>query len=420
MKIFITGASGYIGSRLTTLASSKGHEVILASRIRPFSSSKWFPYDLNNTDPIILQEDIDVVIHLAANTAYENDSKTEILAAQVLIQATKKIEAKLIYISSQTACHDAPTAYGRLKWKIEQDVLAADGWVVRPGQVYGGSEQGLFGILVSLVNNLPILPAFLPSPNVQPIHVDDLAEGLLCISEADNVASGVICIASPEPVSFTKFLSVIASQRVHKKKLFIPFPIIFITIIGSLIGYRLRNRLGLERLKSLFDLPIMDTEKDLKILNLSLRSMSSGMHRSGSNRRRTLILEGRALFIYLLKSNPSTSLIRRYVRVIEKMREGKSLGLPQFIYKQPLLIGFLDSSPYAQIRKNNEFIWRLDAATLLAEATIQGATSFLGLDKKSGVFVSLFIMLKLLISEVFWRVLSLTILPIMLLYKDKS
>jgi nucleoside-diphosphate-sugar epimerase len=420
MKIFITGASGYIGSRLTTLASSKGHEVILASRRRPFSSSKWFPYDLNNVDPIILQEDIDVVIHLAAITAYENNNKTEISAAQVLIQATKKIEAKFIYISSQTAHHDAPTVYGRLKWKIEQDVIAADGWVIRPGQVYGGSEQGLFGMLVSLVKRLPILPAFLPSPNVQPIHVDDLAGGLLCIAEADNLATGVICIASPEPISFTKFLSVISCQRVRKKKLFIPFPIIFITIIGTLIGHRLRNRLGLERLKSLFDLPIMDTEKDLKILNLSLRSLSSGMHRSGSNRRRNLILEGRALFIYLLKSNPSSSLIRRYVRVIEKMREGKSLGLPQFIYKLPLLIGFLDSPPYAQIRKNKEFFWRLDAATLLAEATIQGATLFLSFNKKSGVFISLFVILRLLICEVFWRVLSLIILPIMLLYKEKS
>ena len=419
MKIFITGASGYIGSRLTTLASSKGHEVILASRLPPFSSSKWFPYDLNNADPIILQEDIDVVIHLATNTTYENDNKTEISASKVLIQATKKIEAKFIYISSQTARHDAPTAYGRLKWKIEQDVLSADGWVIRPGQVYGGSAQGLFGMLVSIVRSLPILPAFLPSPKVQPIHVDDLTEGLLCIAQADNVASGVICIASPKPVSFTKFLSVIASQRVRKKKLFIPFPTIFITIIGSLIGYRLRNRLGLERLKSLFDLPIMDTEKDLKILNLSLRSLSSGMHRSGSNRRRTLILEGRALFIYLLKSNPSASLIRRYVRVIEKMREGKPLGLPQFIYKQPLLMGFLDI-PYAQIRENSEFVGRLDDAMVLAEATIQGANSFLGFDKKSGVLVSLFIILKSLIVEAFWRVLSLTILPIMWLFKDKS
>jgi nucleoside-diphosphate-sugar epimerase len=420
MKIFITGASGYIGSRLTTLASSKGHEVILASRLPPFSSSNWFPYDLNNADSIILQEDIDVVIHLATDTTFENDNKTEILAAKVLIQATKKISAKFIYISSQTARHDAPTAYGRLKWKIEQDVLASDGWVIRPGQVYGGNEQGLFGMLVSIVRSLPILPAFLPSPKVQPIHVDDLSKGLLCIAQADNVASGVICIASPEPVSFTKFLSVISCQRVRKQKLFIPFPIIFITIISSLIGYRLRNRLGLERLKSLFDLPIMDTKKDLKILNLSLRSLSSGMHRSGSNRRRTLILEGRALFMYLLKSNPSSSLIRRYVRVIEKMREGKPLGLPQFICKQPLLIGFLDRPPYAQITENSEFVGRLDDAMVLAEATIQGASSFLGFDKKSGVFVSLFIILKSLISEAFWRVLSLTILPIMLLFKEKS
>jgi len=39
------------------------------------------------------------------------------------------------------------------------------------------SKRGLFGTLVKVVRRLPLLPTFLPAPKIQPIHVDDLAEG---------------------------------------------------------------------------------------------------------------------------------------------------------------------------------------------------------------------------------------------------
>ena len=53
------------------------------------------------------------------------------------------------------------------------------------------------------------------------------------------------------------------------------------------------------------------------------------------------------------------------------------------------------------VKQADEFDWRLDAAMILAEATPQGAKRFLGVGKKSGMFISLVWMLWGLISEVF-------------------
>ena len=111
----------------------------------------------------------------------------------------------------------------------------------------------------------------------------------------DDIEPGILCLASSEPVSFTRFLTAIASARVRRQRWLVPVPVILIQAVGRLLGKRLRVRLGFERLNSLFDFPLMDTANDLQRLGLSLRSLHSGMHPSGDDRRRRLILEGKAL-----------------------------------------------------------------------------------------------------------------------------
>ena len=111
------------------------------SRKRPLSfAPSWIFFDLSLDHLIVLPPGVDAVVHLAANTTQTTSSedKREVFAAQMLIKAAREADARFIFISSQTARIDAPTAYGRNKWQIEQEVLLAGGWVVRPGQVYGG------------------------------------------------------------------------------------------------------------------------------------------------------------------------------------------------------------------------------------------------------------------------------------------
>lgn len=414
MKIVLAGATGYIGTRLTSLALKKGHEIVIASRQRPLSSAlAWIFFDLSSLNLIVIPVGTDVVIHLAANTTQSQDlnADLEVAAAQNLMKVAHEAGAKFIFVSSQTAQVDAATAYGRIKWRIEQAVLSSGGWVVRPGQVYGGALRGLFGTLVKTVENIPVLPMFIPAPQIQPIHVDDLSEGLLRIAERGDVPSAVYGLAAPQPVSFIKFLVEIARSRLRLKRFGVPVPVIFINALGQ----SLRTRFGLERLRSLFDLPVMATASDLTLLGLTLRPLRSGMHPSGSDRRRRVLQEGLALLTYISKATPSSVVLRRYARVIEEMRGGAALGLPPLLMNLPATLSMLDASLWADKTESADYAWRLDAATLLAEATPAGAERFLGigseLERTSGVLFTVIEMTSAVVGEIIWRILRAFLSP---------
>ncbi|MDP1665882.1 MAG: sugar nucleotide-binding protein [Methylobacter sp.] len=413
MKIVVTGANGYVGTRLITIGDKHGHVIVVASRQPPIiQENLWIPFDIYKANLIELPSGTDAIVHLAANTLLANntDKKSEINAAVNLIKAAKEVGAKFIFVSSQTARSDAPTAYGRTKWRIEQEVLSAGGWVVRPGQVYGGELRGLFGTLVSTVRRLPLLPAFIPAPKVQPIHVDDLAEGLLRIAERGDVPPDVYCLAAVAPVSFSILLDTIAKSRLRCWRGFLPVPVLVINALTFILGEKFRTRLGLERLQSLFNLPVMETRPDLNQLGLELRPLRSGMHPSGNDRRRRLLREGQAMLGYILKERPGSAVLRRYIRVIEQLRGGQALDLPKLFLGYPIFLSLLDESSWTNKITSAEYLWRLDAATVLAEATPVGAYRFLG--RGHGVLYSLFSMTHAVLCEVCWRISRMLFSPL--------
>jgi nucleoside-diphosphate-sugar epimerase len=415
LNIVVTGATGYVGRYFTFMLVENGHNVIALTRNKPsLTSFNWISYDLLNDDEPILPEKSDVLVHLAANTDNNQGLKEEkeVSAAIHLINAAQKVGAKFVFVSSQTADANAPTAYGRIKWCIEQEVLSKSGSVVRPGQVYGGQPSGLYGLLLKTVKNSLLLPSFiLPSPSVQPIHVADLSEGLLRICENVNLSPAVYCLAESRPILFSNFLKEIAKTRLHIKRFFLPVPVILVKSVSLVIGKKLSNRLGLDRIISLIYLPVMETQFDLNTLNLKLRDLRSGMHSSGDIRRREILQEAYAMLSYILKSKPSYSVLRRYLKIIEKLRDAKSLGLPSYYIRRPFLFSLLDKRAWQNKYEYDEFIWRLDAATMLAEATPYGGYYFLGLGDQQGFLKSLLTMILAIISEVYWRVLGFIFLP---------
>lgn len=416
MRIVITGATGYIGNRLTSLAIERGLDVVMASRQHMARSrTSWLHFDLASSEVINLPAGTDVVVHLAANTTVGNalDEYGEVVAAQRLIKATEKAGAEFLFVSSQTARVDAPTAYGRIKWRIEQDVLAVGGCVVRPGLVYGGELRGLYGTLVKLVQKMPLLPAFLPAPKVQPIHVDDLAEGLLRVAERSDLKSGVYYLASPVPISFTGFLAEIAKTRLRCRRVFVPVPVVFINLVVALLGEAWRTRFGLDRLRSLFDLPVMTTRADLGQLGLSPRSLMAGLHPAGDDRRRRLLREGKALLAYVLKEQPSNSLLRIYVRAVEGSRGGRAFGFPGIFLSYPTLLSLLDKGSWPEATVGREFVWRMDAATMLAETTLTGAGRFLGSGQRQEPLTSILLITNALAGEAFWRLVRVFVSPML-------
>lgn len=402
MKFVITGASGYIGRRLTRRAMSAGHEVIAASRRPIFSATSWLLYDLDKSDAFHVPRGTDVVVHLAIDKSRsKNHGVDEIRAAQSLIAAANRAGARFLFVSSQTACPDAPTPYGRVKWQIEQVVLASGGWVIRPGQVYGGEARGVFGELVGIVSRFPVLPAFFPSPNVQPIHIDDLVRGLMLVAEGGRIPSGVVCLATPTPVAFDDFLATIARARIRRSRWFVPVPLFMAHLAMRLLGDDFGGRLM--KLRSLIELKSMETSEDIQRLGLSMRPLRAGMYPSGDDRRRRLLREGWALMAYILKMSPAPSLLRRYVRAIEHLRNGHDMDLPGIILRMPSALALIDEVPSVKAGASSELFWRLNAASLLAEASTQGGRRFLGYYRAGGVFQAFRGITGALAGEALWR-----------------
>ncbi|VVP80208.1 hypothetical protein PS938_00607 [Pseudomonas fluorescens] len=413
MKLLITGATGYIGERLTSLSLNDGYEVISATRKPCRPDCTWLAYDLRGPVPKC-PEGTTALIHLAADTsksAHTNEQE-EVRAARELILRARQVAAKLIFISSQTAAPSAPSAYGRTKWLIEQEVLAADGVVIRPGQVYGGPERGLFGMLSGLVRRVPIIPILLPAPQVQPIHIDDLAKAILTIVRREDIRAETLSLGSVRPISFGHFLMSIAENRVNVVRAPMPLPVALLKLLGLLLGKSMSARLGLDRIFSLINLPTMETERSLQRLGIELRSLAHGMHRSGRGQRRQLLREGVVLLSYLLKSPPQKSLVRRYVRALEHTGRTLHVTRSRMLSRWPALLTVLDNASVFKLPNGRELSWRLQAAISIAEASPQGAKVFLGLKHEASFLGTLLALGLTSINELTWRVFAFLCKPV--------
>jgi len=371
--IAVTGANGYIGSRLCRAAIAANWDVLALGRRQTSGRGVTFaPYDLARPVRGDTLKGVDALVHLAADTrSADPDALVEVAACRDLIEACRAADVRLIFVSSQTARADSPTGYGRLKWQLERLVLEAKGLVLRPGMVYGGPEAGLFGSLCGLVRGLPVLPAFfMPAPIVQPTHVDDLATALLMAASLDSqfLSDRPYEIADPDPISFAQFLKAIARCRVRKARLFVPVPTLVARLVAGLAFRLTRNsRIDPMRLDSLFGLQPMNCSASNRALQFQPRRIVGGMHPTGSSRRRLLIREGRSLLTYLCGEPPRRGMVARYVRAVELFDDGKALQINAFVHLRPSMLAFVEGP---RIGGRDERIGsRIDLAFQIAEAS---------------------------------------------------
>jgi nucleoside-diphosphate-sugar epimerase len=341
LHIIITGATGYIGRQLTLDALTAGWTITtLARRALPFENVDFIPFDLSK--PIPKLPDADTIFHLAANTAGTLDKEIEFTCAVQLAHQASLQGMRFIFVSSQAAAPDAPTDYGRSKWQIEQMVIANGGIVIRPGLVYGGhAESGLYKTLLGLVERYYFIPMLMPSPHVQPVHIQDLTNLLMAIAKHPLTHSQEYNICSKEPLSFNLFMQSLARYRLRRLRVPVPIPTYILNKLIFIAGKLNRNFSSLaDRFDSLLKLnPMRLSDHIQSEFSIELRSLPDGLHASGSQNRRQLAREAILLMRYTTGKRPSTRLIASYIRCIETLFHGAVLALPY-----PVLIRFKDCS----------------------------------------------------------------------------
>lgn len=186
MRILITGASGLIGSALCEKLSLENHEITCISRNAYENTKKyeWIKHDLvNDSWGLLPKLEIDVVIHLAAQTSVKHarqkpieDAMVNVIGSLNLFEYLRALKRKPFVVMSGTAtqigitdkisiCEDIPekpiTFYdiGKhateqyLKQYIREGLLR--GCALRLANVYGGLSGGQKsdrGILDKVIN----------------------------------------------------------------------------------------------------------------------------------------------------------------------------------------------------------------------------------------------------------------------------
>ncbi len=383
-RIGVTGASGYIGGALTMRAKHDGSEVVALGRRAASGSAEWRVADLAQSPSDELLDGLDGVIHLAADTTGGNriGAEAELAFARALATQARSRGIVCVFVSSQAASANAPSAYGRSKAAIEAALAELGAISIRPGLVIGGAEAGLFGMLCRLVRSVPLLPRLWPAPLVQPVHVDDLAAALLLAVAKPALCGRVLAVAGPA-LPFHQLLQKIARHRVRRRRFSVVIPVPLLHLSLRLARPFLGAGFAPERLDSLVGLPMLQADEHLAELGVCLRPLEAACERGGRGRRAWLE-EANALTRGLLGVPAPAGMLRRYVRLLRARGVQHPLHLHELLLDHPSLLAALDTPSQRISSAVGSLQWRMSVVLRLAEAEPTLAEQFLLRSDASG------------------------------------
>lgn len=266
MAILITGAKGFIGSRLAILLKEHGSDIV------------FFEGDIANRSQVLgwrTNKNIDQVIHLANVT----NKKYSQIFRDVNIEGTRnivdyckknKIE-RLIFLSSLKVLSRLSNPYNESKREAEKIIIASGVpyIILRPSMVFGPGDRKNIGFLLKIAKILPLLPGL--GFRLQLVYVDDLAKMMIA---SLKIESGQVINIAGQTVSFADLLK---SLKGFGYKFFIvSWPKFFALILKT------AGRLGLMpmpawQVDSLLADEIFDESNWHKIFNIKETSLREGL-----------------------------------------------------------------------------------------------------------------------------------------------
>ena len=191
MRLAVTGATGFVGGRLSRLAVAEGHQLRALTR-RPRQDERgidWIHGTLDEREPLRrLVEGVDAIIHVAGvvkafdRATYEAGNVTGTL--HLLANATAGGVHRFVHVSSLAAREPQLSLYGASKAKAERLVMDSglDWAIVRPPAVYGPGDGEMLDLFKAARTGVVPLP---PAGRLSIIQVDDLASLLLALAAPD-------------------------------------------------------------------------------------------------------------------------------------------------------------------------------------------------------------------------------------------
>lgn len=224
----ITGARGYLGSRLAASFRLRGWDVLELSRnVRNGDGAA--QYSLTGEVPADALRGVDVLVHAAYDFTPRSATharSVNLAGSMRLFSAAKAAEVRcIIFISSLAAFDGCQSVYGGTKLLIEREAAGCGAWIVRPGVIYGRQAGGLLGAMRRVVGKLPVVPVLGSGRYaLSTAHEEDLCALILKLAETVEPAPPrPLIAAAKEQILFIDLLRDLASAA-QKRPLFVPVP----------------------------------------------------------------------------------------------------------------------------------------------------------------------------------------------------
>ncbi len=249
--ILVTGGCGFIGSHTVDLLCQSGYNVIVADIVSPKyknEKAKYYQLDIasSDTERIFIENNIDVIIHLAAQVSVSvsnriplEDAHNNIIGSINIIELAKKYNVKKIIASSSAALYGSPqyypvdethptfylSPYAISKHAMEEyiKISGIDYLIYRFSNVYGPrqdskGEAGVVSIFIDrMISNLPVEINGTGNQTRDFIYVKDIVNAILLGLKSD-ICNETINISANTECTINELFEIIKNFTAYKLK----------------------------------------------------------------------------------------------------------------------------------------------------------------------------------------------------------
>ncbi len=257
MKVFITGATGYVGRQVVRDLVKAGHSVF--ALVRKGSEAK-LPNGAAGNVAIVNGDIRDSGSYSAALQSCEavinlpgllrefprkgvTFEDVHFLGTKFLVDAAKNGGAsRFIQMSALGVRSDAKTKYQESKYRAEE-YLASSGlrWTIfRPSLMFGNENEGLMNFMSVLSDLLNAVPFVVPvlgdgKYRFQPVAVQNVSEGFVKALTNDGSVGKIYDVAGPDRYTYNELLDMVGYVT-GKHKIKIHQPMVMMKLMASLFG----------------------------------------------------------------------------------------------------------------------------------------------------------------------------------------
>lgn len=268
-RVVVTGSEGFVGTALSAMLTSAGHEVVPVARNLVVPGNCHLSYSLLDA----VMQDADAVIHLAAraHVIVENHSdplaefrRVNVAGSLSIAEAAARAGvSRFVFVSSigvlgntsggrifaetDVPAPQEPYAISKLEAEQALQVLsrksALELVIVRPPLVYGPQVKGNFSRLLRLVASGIPLPFGAVQNQRSYIGLYNLCDFLLSCTFNPSAKGRLFHVADGEDVSTPELLEMLAAAMGRRSKVFCcPLPLL--SVAAGMLGKRAElNRL---------------------------------------------------------------------------------------------------------------------------------------------------------------------------------